>query len=217
VATVAALALFGSLLTDWRVWTSPGDLQPRQVAQGVVSFPVVGTAYLLGLFALAACGGLALFGTGPVRRHARLAGLAVAGVLGAVLVTTVASLDQLGGDFEDFWVTPRTLEDAGTPPTVAYGRGLYLAFAGVAAAALALYLAVPGRERAVAAAADPEPAEAPFEEVEGATSGDWRPDDGDDWPWRPRPGRTAPAQAGPVDLTVEPATPFLPPDNKGRD
>jgi hypothetical protein len=215
LAAVAAPALLGSLVSDWRVWTSPGELQPREVAQGVVSFPVVGTAYLVGLFALVGCGGLALFGTGAVRRHARLVGLAVTGVLGATLIATVSGIDQIGGNFEDFYVTPRTIEETGTPPIIAYGRGLFLAFTGVAAAALALYLAVPAGARTVEA--DP-PADhampAPADAAE-PTAG-WAPEAaGGDWPWRPREARSIPAQGGPVDLTVEPAVPFLPPEERG--
>jgi hypothetical protein len=209
MAVVAALTLLGSLLSDWRVWTAEGgDVQPQRITNGVVSFPVVGSAYLIGLFVLVACGTLALFGTGPVQRHARLVGLATAAVLGAVLVTAVANLDQLGGTVEDFFVNARSAEAEDLPVAVAYGRGMYLAFAGVAAATLALYLASARRPAAgdepvatagpVAPAADPE-----------ATT--WS-GDGDDWPWRQRETRApAAAEGGPVDLTVEPAAPFLPP------
>jgi hypothetical protein len=210
LATVAAFALFGSLLSDWRVWTASGDIQPQRITNGVVSFPAVGSAYLIGLFGLVACGGLTLFGTGAVQRHARLIGLAIAAVLGAVLVTAVANLDQLGGTVEDFFVNARTGDAAAEPPTVEYGRGMYLAFAGVAAAALALYLAsarMPAAEDGPAAGSGSPAAPA----ADPGATATWA-GDGDDWPWRPRETRTpATAESGPVDLTVEPAAPFLPP------
>jgi hypothetical protein len=209
VATVAAFALFGSLLSDWRVWTATGEIQPQRITNGVVSFPAVGSAYLIGLFALVACGGLTLFGTGAVQRHARLTGLAVAAVLGAVLVTAVANLDQLGGTIEDFFVNARSAEAAEEPATIEYGRGMYLAFAGVAAAALALYLASARLPTEAEPADGPGPPAAPVADPGAADTWDA---DGDDWPWRPR-GTRAPAapESGPVDLTVEPAAPFLPP------
>jgi hypothetical protein len=216
LAVVAGFALFGSLISDWRVWSVTGsETPPQQLEDGLVNYPVVGSAYLVGLFALVAAAGLALFGAGAVRRYARIVGLAVAAVLGAVLVMTVANMPHLGGSIEDFFLTPRVLDETGRPPTVEYGRGVYLAFAGVAAAALALYLVGVGG-RGDAAGALGEPAAEPAAEPAGDPAGDparaWAPQDGgDDWPWRPREARPTPHPTGPVDLTVEPAAPFLPP------
>jgi hypothetical protein len=208
LAVVAGFALFGSLISDWRRWSVTGSpTPPQQLEDGIVNYPVVGTAYVVGLFLLVACGALALFGAGAVRGYARIVGLAVSGVLGAVLVVTVANLQHLGGSIEAFFLTPRVLDETGRLPTVEYGRGIYLAFAGVAAAALALYLSGAGRP-----GAGDEPAPASAAEPAGEPVTAWAPQDGgDDWPWRPREARPAAQPPGPVDLTVEPATPFLPP------
>jgi hypothetical protein len=211
VAGLGALALFFSLLNEWRVWTAGDDAPPQRVASGVVTFPSIGTAYLVGLFALAACATLALFGGGPVRHSSRLVGLAVVGVLGAVLITATANLDQLGGSIEDFFINVRSSGEDGSadPARLEYGRGLYLAYLGVAAMGLALYLASPVRHRP-----DPEgQAGDAYDDQTQVGSPAWAPeDDGDDWPWRPRAtARPARSPGGPVDLTVEPATPFLPP------
>jgi hypothetical protein len=208
LAVVAGLALFGSLISNWRVWSVAGSpTPPQQLKDGIVNYPVVGSAYLVGLFALVASAGLALLGAGAVRRYARIVGLAVAGVLGAVLVMTVANMQHLGGSIEDFFLTPRVMDETGRLPTVEYGRGVYLAFAGVAAAALALYLAGAGRRGGAA-----EPVAEPIAEPARDPAIAWAPQDvGDDWPWRPREPRHPAQSTGPVDLTVEPAAPFLPP------
>jgi hypothetical protein len=212
LAVVAGFALFGSLISDWRVWSVAGSqTPPQQLEDGIVNYPVVGSAYLIGLFALAASAGLALFGAGAVRRYARIVGLAVAAVLGAILVMTVANMQHLGGSIEDFFLTPRVLDETGRLPTVEYGRGVYLAFVGVGAAALALYLAGAGRPGGAAGAAD-EPAAERTAEPAGEPATEWAPQDGgNDWPWRPREPRPTASPTGPVDLTVEPAAPFLPP------
>lgn len=209
IAGIAGLALFGSLVSEWRMWTPNLDgSAPRQVTEGVASFAAVGSGYLVGLFLLAACGGLALFGADPVRRHARLAGLAVAAVLGALVLAAMTNLDQLGGTV-DYALLGR--DGAGELLPVESGRGIYLALAGVVVAAVALYLAAPG-QRATAPPPTTESAARAGHEVE-STAG-WAPADGEDWPWRPRgagAGRAAPP--GPADLTVEPSTPFLPPQD----
>jgi hypothetical protein len=204
VAALAALALFGSVLFEWRIWTaaSPeegGPFPQSETAHSVVSLGSVGTAYLVGLFALAAFGTLALFGAGAVRRHARLVGLSSAVVLLALLVTASTHLDQLGGTIDDL-IGNRNVP--GSPALLRPGRGIYLAFLGVIGAAVALYLAAPARR-------------GPSGPATAADRDHLTEEDGGDWPWR-RPPAVEPSAAGPVDLTVEPAAPFLPPDDQDR-
>jgi hypothetical protein len=212
VAGLGALALLLSLLNDWRIWTAgDANLPAQRVETGVVTFPSIGAAYLVGLFALAGCATLAFFGAGAVRRHARLVGLAVVAVLAAVLITATASLDQLGGIIEDYYIN--TGEDgSSTPATVEYGRGLYLAYVGVAAVALALHLAAPAGRRRTGLADESDEA-APVAADAAQALADWAPEDGgDEWPWRSGPARRpVRSPGGPVDLTVESTSPFLPP------
>lgn len=212
VAGVAAVAALGSLVTEWRIWaldraSESGLPEQQELTTGVPGLGAVGAGYLVGLTALAACVVLALFGAGPVRRHCRLVGLAVAGVLAATLLSASVYLEQVGGTID------AVILNNGTPAALmAYGRGLYLAYAAVAAAALALYLVQPDRRTAGRRPAD-EPASSPDDGYPGeAGTGDGDADEfGPDWPWRaPRavPDRIGP---GPVDLTVEPAAPFVAP------
>jgi hypothetical protein len=220
VAGLGGVALLFSLLTEWRIWTaSTNELGPGRVETGVVTFPSIGTAYLVGLFALAVCATLTFAGSrsGGVRRHARLAGLAVVGVLLAVLITATASLDQLGGIIEDYYINNTNPEGGSSDaPVVTYGRGLYLAYLGVATVGLALHLAAPARRRRGGPAHEAEANDeaAPAAQAAVSDRSAWAPQDGgDDWPWRSGPAkRPARSPGGPVDLTVEPTTPFLPPD-----
>lgn len=205
IAGIAGLAFLASMLTEWRVWRiasidveggEEGALE-NPILSGVEAFPSIGTAYLVGVLLLAACVTLALAGAGPVRHNARLVGTATAGVVLGILVTATVRLDQLAGLLDDIAMSPGEMRTE-----VVAGRGLYLAYAGVLATALALLLA-PGPR--------PEPDTATAARADGD-----RPDG--DRAWRPRPGGM-PARPfdGPEDLTVEPASPFLPPgDTDGR-
>jgi hypothetical protein len=212
VAGLSAFTLLLSLFSEWRLWTaSRPDGPPIQLSNGVASFPVVGTAYLIGLLVLAGCAALALYGSPSARHNARLAGMAAAAVVGGVLVMAAASLEELGGVVETQVTNPQA-DANGWTVTVAHGRGLYLAFAGVAGTALALFLA---RTRH-APLAEPAARSAPAADEAAGAPARAPEDEGDGWPWRPSPDAAREAagagpDGGPLDLTVRPAEPFLPP------
>jgi len=148
-AALGAVALLASLISEWQVTTVAasifgvdGEIGDRKLPTDVTDLGAIGTGYLVGLFPLVAAVVLTLFGPEAGRRYARLAGLSVAGTLGALLVALTGSL---GG--ESRIVTQLyTLTFNGDQMQVAYGRGLWCAYAGVVLAVLALYLA--GRETA---------------------------------------------------------------------
>jgi len=218
IAGLAGIAVFFSLLGEWRVWTMTGP-ETGVFTSGLTTFPVVGTGYLVGLFAVAACATLVFYGSAGVRANARLVGLALVGMLGALLVMTTVHLDTLGGTVEDQYSNSQAWSES--PPIIEYGRGFYLAVVGVLGIGLALGLARPRRRATAAGEAEPATA-AP------ADTGGWAPEvGGDDWPWRPAAATRRSADqraadgddrdgAGPVDLTVQPADPFLPPGDPDR-
>lgn len=225
VAALGGAVLFASLLSDWRTWTvdqSPNNDTEREMTQqittGVTSFPSIGTGYLIGLLVLAGCTALAFAGTRPVRRNARLVGLATTVTMLALLVTASANLDQLGGVIEDIALPHSTLSEE-MQSQVEYGQGLYLAYGGVVAMALALLMGVPSeplRETAPAGPGRPGGADRRGADPgESAAGGDLDGDEGDGWLWHPgrerRTGATAAPPDEPEGLTVEPAAPFLPP------
>jgi hypothetical protein len=187
-AVLAAVALFGSLVSEWQVTavstTLIGDAAPgfRSVPTDVVDLGAWGGGYVVGLFLLTGATVLAMFGPPAGARYARLVGLSTGGVLLAMLVALTSTLDDKTrvGAIYIFAVS----EDQIRP---SYGRGIWCALFGVAAAMLALYLA--GRHQRTDAGTD-----APG------------------WSWR----RSQPAAeedderppAEPFELTVGPATPF---------
>jgi hypothetical protein len=207
---LAALAALASLVSEWYVVVNPARLgEPvRETRFGVGDGGGLGTAYLVGLFALAAATSLVLTGPPAVRRAARAAGLAVAGTLFAVVLAARTTFEDFVNAF--FYLS-------GEEQTVTYGRGVTAAFATTILAALGLYLA--GRALPPAGAA---PVAAP---ASGADPGDNGVRAGGRWPewsWRrPRAGvRDAAevelADSTPLDLTVEPASPFARPDGSDR-
>ena len=142
-ATVGAVALFGSLVSEWQVTsvdlTAFGGVRSGNLplASGVADLGGWGGGYLGGLFALAAATVLALFGPVPGRRYARLAGLSTAGVLLAMLAAIAQSLAH---DSRAIDLVYR-LSLGQDQLQVRYGRGIWCAAVGVAAVTVALYLA----------------------------------------------------------------------------
>ncbi|MEU9505491.1 hypothetical protein AB0D32_04315 [Micromonospora sp. NPDC048170] len=190
LAALGAVAALASMLGEWQVMTLPNagpqGNTPLRVPGGVSDIGGFGVGYLVGLFALVCTVVLALRGTLPVRPNARLAGLALAGAMLALLVATVASLDEAGQRV--FYYST----DDGF--RVEYGRGLVTAFLACALFAAALKLAPTGA---------PPPGEDAGGGEEPVRRSRWRGpgrDDGDD-------GLPAPA-----DLTVGPAIPFARPE-----
>jgi len=85
-------------------------------------------------------------------------------------------------------------------PDITFGRGLTAAYAAVILAGSALVLAGRVLARLPAPTSEPAPVDAPRQPV--------------DWAWR-RPRRSPsdrPGEPGPIDLTVQPSTPFAHPD-----
>ncbi|MGC5018902.1 hypothetical protein [Micromonospora sp. DT47] len=183
LTALGAVAAMASLVGEWLVMTVPnggpdGDSTIR-VPGGVAELAGFGVAYLVGLLLLAGAVALALRGRPAVRHDARVAGLAVAGALLALLTATALSLEDSGQ--RALFYSP---EDGFR---VVYGRGLVTAFVAVVLLAAALKLA--GRAPADRSSADPgaDPDVAPTDSRRA------EPDD--------RP-------PAPADLTVTPAVPF---------
>ena len=201
-AALGALAVFGSLISEWQVTaidatafggTVPGN---RTVAVGLADLDGWGAGYLVGLLVLVTAAALVLFGRAGGRRQARLIGLSSAGLLLAMLVAVAQTLNHASRAIQPIYTLALTPDQL----RLSYGRGLWCAFVGVLAVGLALYLA--GRHIA-ADQPDPAPAAAGTPAAEALalpTVWSWR---------RPRPetnGDRSPA--APFDLTVSPTTPF---------
>ena len=206
-ATVGAVAVFASLISEWQVTQVDSDQfaggtpagGSRPLPAGVTDLGALGGAYLVGLFVLTGAIVLLLYGPLPVRRYARLIGLSTGGVLIAMLAALTASL----GDTSRTVLAVVAVQFEEDQIQIAYGRGLWCAFFGVAAVLLASYLA--GRHEPSVVVADQEEPEA----VEAAPVV---------WSWR-RPQDTT--DEGPPDppfgLTVTSAKPFTSrPDDRDK-
>jgi hypothetical protein len=192
-AAVGAVALFASMISEWQVTrldeeTAQNFLGARRpMGAGLADLGALGAGYLVGLFLLAGATVLVLFGPASGRRYARLAGLTVAGVQAAMLAALAQSLGSTSRAIAVLFVVDLPADQV----QLSYGRGIWCGAVGVAAVALALWLA--GRHLS-AAPAEPGSTDATEE---------------DPWSWR-RP-RTAPddeAPDAPMDLTVTSVTPF---------
>ncbi|MFC0004227.1 hypothetical protein [Micromonospora siamensis] len=200
LAGLGAVAAVASLVGEWLVMTVPnggpegGEM--IRVPGGVAEVGGFGVGYLVGLLGLATTLALALAGTPGARRNARVAGLALAGAVLAVLAAAALSLDDSG---------ERTLfyssEDGFR---VEYGRGLVMAFLATALLAVALQLA--GRS-AAGRVGRPDPDDGGADEADDAP-----PSVADHGRWQPVSARPALPPA-PADLTVEAAAPFARPEN----
>jgi hypothetical protein len=206
LAGLAALAAFGSLVGEWytAVIRNP-NFGEVQVELGVSDGGGLPTAYAVGLIGLAVAVYLVLVGAPAVRRTARQVGLGLAGAQLAVLLAAGATAER-GLRSRYLFFEPQT---AVQPD---FGRGFAVGFIAVALAAAALFLA--GRFLPAPAAAD------------GEAAADALPNGGHsrlhEWSW-PRPRARARdeteaelAEATPLDLTVEPASPFARPEGTDR-
>ncbi|WBB48363.1 hypothetical protein O3597_25245 [Verrucosispora sp. WMMA2044] len=133
LAGLGVAAALASLLGEWSTITipngGPDPETPLQVTSGVSDLGL-GSAYLVGLLALGATVALAVRGTDPVRANARVAGLALAAGVLALLATTATALDDTLG--RGMYLNPELTVD------VEYGRGLIVAFVAVGLFAAAL-------------------------------------------------------------------------------
>jgi hypothetical protein len=205
LAGIGAVAVFASLVGEWTIMTVPNvgaDGGTTARAPGGVSDATnFGAAYLFGIFGVTCCLALILFGTPTVRRNVRVVGLAIAGVVLAILAAATLTLDD----------TSRLgLYGPDSGLRIDYGRGLMMAYVGTAILGLALYFAgrlgqpgpVPAGHPSVAPRDDPDH---PDGETAAAFS------------WRRRPGTGAPdddeLDSAPRDLTVGPITPFAAPES----
>lgn len=145
IAGLGGVAVFASLISEWQI-TAVEQISyegEEDVSQQVQLLPTdlfdlggIGGAYLVGLFLLTISLTLVLFGPAAGRRYARLSGLSVGGLLFALLLAMVhllGSETRLVSRFFTMQLSPEQSE-------VRYGRGLWCALAGVAAALLALWL-----------------------------------------------------------------------------
>ncbi|MGW4499269.1 hypothetical protein ACWENR_11740 [Micromonospora sp. NPDC004336] len=201
LAALGAVAALASLLGEWQVMTIPNagpqGNTPVRVPGGVSDIGGFGVGYLVGLMALVCAAALALRGTAAVRRNARVAGLALAVALLALLAATAASMDE-AGQRVFFYSTDDGFR-------VEYGRGLVAAFVACALLAAALKLAPAGATPAAGEATDGEAADE-GDEGDEAEPGGWR--------LRGRAARVEEdgALPAPADLTVGPAIPFARPE-----
>ncbi|MEO3746007.1 hypothetical protein [Plantactinospora sp. B5E13] len=207
VAALGALAFFGSLVEEWTVTRIPDDSEIPQnmieLTSGVGQMSTFGTGYLVGVLGVLGCLALVLFGTPGLRHNARVAGLAGAGAVLAILAGATGSLDSIA---LDRWQVYGEIDGLVTE----HGRGLILAY--VCTGILGLVLLLAGRFVPAPGADRPAPTTAGTSTSAGTTDAD-QPEQSD-WPWRrPRPaGRPEPDDDGrgaPIDLTVTPTRPFV--------
>jgi hypothetical protein len=186
-AALAAVAVFASLVSEWQVTDvdatllNDGQVGTRPLPTGLADLGAWGGGYLAGVFVLAAATVLTLFGPLGGRKYARLTGLSTAGVLLGLLVAMASDLDTNSRALGQVFMVQLTDEQV----HLSYGRGLWCAFFGIAAALAALILAgrIPSDEAAVVVRA-------------------------------PRRRSPEPATDEPFELTVGPAKPFSAGDNE---
>jgi hypothetical protein len=199
-AAIGAVALFGSLISEWQVTEidvanfNSTDAGLRPIPSDVIDLGSWGAGYLVGLFALVGAMVLVLFGPLSGRRYARLLGLSTGGLLLALLAALEPSLDEVSRTLGYAIRYQLSSDDL----HIHTGRGVWCALLGVAAFMLALIVA--GRQippDVTENAADPAASVAEPPAV---------------WSWR-RPPTAAEDAAerppdAPFDLTVTPTKPF---------
>ncbi|MBG0560643.1 hypothetical protein [Actinoplanes aureus] len=186
-AGLSAVAVFASLISEWQITAVEqieyeGDEELSQQTQllptDLFDLGGIGGAYLVGLFLLTTSVVLVLFGPAAGRRYARLAGFSVGGLLFALLLAMVhllGSETRLISRYFSMQMPPEQSQ-------VEYGRGLWCALAGVAAALLVLWL----------------------------TSREPDSDDGPRWVRPVAEEEDEDEPDAPLDLTISASTPFAP-------
>ncbi|MFY1587796.1 hypothetical protein ACN267_25205 [Micromonospora sp. WMMD734] len=191
LALLGAVAGTASAAGEWLVMTVPNGGPEGsgtiRVPGGVAEVGGFGIAYLVGLLLLGVTVALTLRGRPAVRHDARVAGLAVAGVLVILLTVTAFSLDDSGQ--RALFYSP---EDGFR---VDYGRGLVMAFVTVALVGAALLTTVR------------QPDGPPVDAVGPQTDPEGLDPDADD-PHGDDPDADYTRPAAPTGLTVTPTVPF---------
>jgi hypothetical protein len=203
VAGLAALAALASVVGEWRVVTLPTDGQNVQttlrISEGVFDIGAAGVIYLVGLLALTCLLALQLAGAPAVRHAARVIGLALGGAVLVLLTAATAALHDMTGTLYSLVSNDRQ--------TVELGRGITFAFVTVVLALVAQLVAGRFLPAARPAAGSTGP-DGPADEPPSGWAGEWG--------WRRRrldrdETEEDLAEATPLDLTVEPASPFARP------
>ncbi|AEB47903.1 hypothetical protein [Micromonospora maris] len=173
-------ATLASLLGEWVTVTLPTGSERIELPSNVSEIGGLGVGYLVGMLMLGVSVALALRGTDNVRANARVAGLALAVGLVAVLVATAVALEDGGGRAALAYST----EDGFA---VELGRGLVAAFAAVLLFAIALARTTTRPEGATSEPGRRQPR--PHRQIDDTDTDE---DEG---------GR-------PIDITVTPTVPF---------
>ena len=197
-AALAGLAAFVSVLSEWQITTLDAsalgvEAGERILPSGIDDLGALGIGYVLSLFLVIPTVVLTLFGPPAGRRYARLAGLSIVGTQFGLLLAVAGALGS-----ESYIIDPVyrvALDDNAT--TLAYGRGLWCAFAAVLLGLAALVLSGRHLPPAATASAARPPMQADDAEPDAV------------WSWRRPPAVEGdPEEDEPLDLTVSPSQPF---------
>jgi hypothetical protein len=156
IAGLGAVAAFGSLISEWQTTTFrevgvDGERLPEEqvLLANLFDLGGLGAGYLVGLLLLVVALALALFGPLPGRAYAKVAGLAVGGVLLALVLSLVQYLNDASALLPKYLMAFNVTD--GDSLRTAHGRGVWCALAAVGLALAALWM--PART----AGAEPEP------------------------------------------------------------
>ncbi|MFI7077644.1 hypothetical protein ACIBO1_10170 [Micromonospora sp. NPDC049903] len=198
LAGLGAAAAVASLLGEWvtmNIPTGPDPASPLEVTNGVAEIGGMGTGYLVGLLVLGCAVALALRGTRSAQVNARIAGLALAAGMIALLAAATSSLGDATRRSLLYYSGEESLR-------IEHGRGLFMAFAAVLLFAAALVRTIPAGAETPSSGEPVGPDDASPESTSRRSrrrSEQVDPDEG-------RP---------PADITVSPTVPFAreaPPD-----
>jgi hypothetical protein len=210
VSAVGGLVLLGSLLDTWQVTRLPSEFTDGQVDEvtvGLVGIEAWGPAWLIAVIGLMTFTGVALSGLPALRAAARSIGLALAGAQLALLVVISIYLDRTSALSGRLFLPESVDLDSGL------GRGIYLAYLGLALVGAGLWWARPHPQPAGAGAPPWDPAESGLPVPGPRPPGD-PGEPGELGHLGAGPAYRDPGHAGPPDLAVGPAEPFARPSDE---